>query len=268
VNPNIRKQAALALKDLADGTLNWRLWYVLGISEVRQRYRRSILGPFWITMSMSIQVAVMGFLLAFLFGLQLGRYLPFLCISIVTWTFLSTVINEGASCFVTMSTVILQVKRPLTAYIMLILWRNAIIYAHTIGVFMVAMLIMGSAPGESYFLIPASLLLLVVNASWIALAAGLISARFRDVPLLIQNAFSVLVWLTPVYYLPEQLGSRTRLLIDLNPLTYILDVARVPFLNQLPPASTWLAAVAIAAFGWLLTFAIFVRTRARVPYWL
>jgi ABC-type polysaccharide/polyol phosphate export permease len=100
------------------------------------------------------------------------------------------------------------------------------------------------------------------------LAAGLISARFRDVPLLIQNAFNVLLWLTPVYYQPEQLGPVARLIIDANPLTYVLEVARAPFLNHLPPASTWLTASGITLFGWLLTYALFVRTRARVPFWL
>jgi lipopolysaccharide transport system permease protein len=100
------------------------------------------------------------------------------------------------------------------------------------------------------------------------LAAALISARFRDVPLLIQNAFNVLLWLTPVYYQPEQLGSRTRLIIELNPLTYVLEVARAPFLNNVPSLSTWLAAAAVALFGWLLAFALFVRVRSRVPFWL
>lgn len=268
MTPVSRKQIARALNDLSQGTLNWRLWYVLGNSEVRQRYRRSILGPFWITLSMCIQVAVMGFLLAFLFGLNVDRYLPFISISIVTWNFLSTAINEGASCFINMSTVILQVKRPLWAYIMLILWRNAIIYAHTIGVFVLAMLVFGSMPTEKYLLVPVSLALLVANVSWMALAAGLLSARFRDVPMLIQSAFSVLVWLTPVYYFPDQLGPRARLVIDLNPLTYVLEVARAPFLNSIPPSSTWLAALGIAIFGWMMTFALFARTRARVPFWL
>lgn len=246
----------------------WRIWYVLGLSELRQRYRRSVLGPFWVTLSMSTQVAVMGFLLAFLFGLEIGRYFPFLCISVISWTFLSTAIIEGANCFIGMRNVILQVKRPLSTYVMLVLWRNAIIYAHTIIIFAVAALAFQIKPTVTYFVIPAGLAMLFLNASWMVLTAGLISARFRDVPLLIQNAFNVLLWLTPVYYQPEQLGPVARLIIDANPLTYVLEVARAPFLNHLPPASTWLIAVGITLFGWLFTYALFVRTRARVPFWL
>jgi len=264
----LQRQFELALDDIAGGIRNWRTWYVLGVSELKQRYRRSVLGPFWVTLTMIIQVAVMGFLLSYLFNQPIARYLPFLCISLVTWTFLSTAVAEGASCFISMSSVILQVKRPLWTYIMLILWRNAIIYLHTIGVFLVAALAFQIVPTPAYLLIPLGLAVLLANVSWIALAAGLISARFRDVPMLIQNALSILVWLTPVYYHPEQLGSTARMIIDLNPLTTVLDVARSPFLNVVPSLSTWLIAIGVAVFGWLFTFALFIRVRSRVPFWL
>jgi ABC-type polysaccharide/polyol phosphate export permease len=265
----LRRQLDLALQDLASGLRNWRTWYVLGVSELRQRYRRSVLGPFWVTLTMIVQVTVMGVLLSYLFNQPITRFFPFLCISLVTWTFLSTAIAEGANCFTSFGGVILQVKRPLSTYILLILWRNAIIYLHTIGVFAVAAVSFRVLPTPTYLLIPVGLAILVANVSWIALASALISARFRDVPMLIQNALGILVWLTPVYYHPEQLtGPTSRMIIDLNPFTSILEVARAPFLNTVPAPGIWLSAVGVAAFGWLFTFALFVRVRARVPYWL
>ncbi len=268
MSPSLRRQILLAARDLVDGTRNWRIWYVLGISEVKQRYRRSTLGPFWVTLSMAIQIIVMGFVLSFLFKLPLERFLPFLCISVVTWAFLSGVVNEGANAFILMSSAILQVKRPLWTYLMLTLWRNAIVYAHTIVVFVVAAISFNVVPGAAYLLIPAGIALLIANVAWMGLAAAVLSARFRDFPLLIQNAFSVLIWLTPVYYDPEQLGPRARMIIELNPLTSVLEVARAPFLNQTPALTAWVVAAVLAVFGWLLCFGLFVRCRARVPFWL
>jgi ABC-type polysaccharide/polyol phosphate export permease len=264
----MQRQIRLALKDLVEGLQYWRVWYVLGISEVRQRYRRSLLGPMWVTLSTGIQAAVIGFLLGFLFGLDLGRYLPFLCISLVTWTFISGVITEGANCFIQMSSVVLQVKRPLTTYVLLVIWRNSIIYAHNIIIFIIAAAAFRIVPTKVVLLVPLALVVLVLNVAWMAMAIGLVSTRFRDVPLLTQNVFSVLLWLTPVYYRPEQLPDRVRSIIDLNPLTYILEVARGPFLNEMPGASTWITVLAITLFGWLFAFALLVRTRARVPFWL
>jgi ABC-type polysaccharide/polyol phosphate export permease len=241
---------------------------VLGLSEMRQRYRRSTLGPLWVTLSMGIQALVMGFLLAFLFRIELDRYLPFLCISLVTWHFLMTAATEGANGFIGMSGVILQVKRPLWTYIMLTLWRNSIVYAHTIVVFVIAGVAFGIRPSTTYLLVPVSLALLAANAGWIALAVGILSARFRDVPLIIQNAFTVLVWLTPVYYHPDQLPREVRVITEINPLTYILEAARAPFLNEMLTPREWAIAVAITVVGWAFTFVLFVRSRARIAYWL
>jgi ABC-type polysaccharide/polyol phosphate export permease len=257
-----------ALRDVVEGTRNWRPWYVLGVSEMRHRYRRSLLGPFWITVTMGIQALVMGVLLSFLFKTDVQKFLPFVCVSLVAWLFVATSVSEGASVFISMSAAITQINRPLWTYVMLVLWRNSIIYAHTIVVFFIPAFILGIYPSWTYLLIPFGLALLFLNTGWMALAAGILSARYRDIPLLIANALNVLVWLTPVYYQPEQLGNNTRTILQLNPLTSIIDVARSPFLNEVPPFHMWATATGVAVFGWMLTLALFARARARIPFWV
>jgi lipopolysaccharide transport system permease protein len=268
MNITLWRQITLAWNDLFEGSRNWRIWYVLGLSDVRQRYRRSLFGPFWIALSIGIQTLVMGLLLAYLFKIEGHRYFPFLCAGIIIWSFISNSITEGANCFILMGSVILQVKRPVWTYMMQTLWRNVINLAHTMIVFVVTAFVFRVVPTEKYLLVPAGLAVLAANVSWMAFAAGLLSARFRDTPILIQTVLPLVVWLTPVYYQPDQLGPTTRLIIELNPLTHVVEVARAPFLNTVPALSTWLAAAGTALFGWLLTFALFVRSRARVPFWL
>lgn len=262
------RSVRLAGLDLIEGTRQWHVWYTLGVSELRQRYRRSTFGPLWVTLSVGLQALVMGYLLSYLFGTPVNRQLPYICISLVTWTFMMGAINEGAMCFIGMGGTIVQIKRPLWTYILLTLWRNAIIYLHTIIVFVITAIAFKIMPSTTYLLLPLGLALMILNMGWMALAAALLSARFRDVPLLISNIFTILIWLSPVYYSIDMLGSRARFVIELNPLTHILNVARAPYLNEVPALSTWMIALAVAVFGWAMTFALFVRTRARVPYWV
>jgi ABC-type polysaccharide/polyol phosphate export permease len=263
-----RRQVGLAIRDLIDGTRLWRIWYVLGVSELRQRYRRSTFGPFWVTLSVAVQALVMGYLLSYLFQTDINRQLPYICISLVTWTFIMGSINEGANCFIGLSSTILTVQRPLWTYMALTLWRNAIIYGHTFIVFFATALIFRIYPSATYLLAPVGVGLLLLNVGWMALVAGLISTRFRDVPLLITNLFTLLVWLSPVYYHVDQLAPKMRFVIELNPLTYVLDVARGPFINSTVDPTVWAQATAIAIFGWILAFGVFIRARSRVPFWL
>jgi ABC-type polysaccharide/polyol phosphate export permease len=46
---------------------NWQLWSMLGWNDIHQRYRRSALGPFWITISMAIFIVLLGFIYSKLF---------------------------------------------------------------------------------------------------------------------------------------------------------------------------------------------------------
>ena len=57
-------QFAKAIADISEGCQAWRLGLLLAWQDVKQRYRRSTLGPVWLTISMSIQIFVMGVLTA------------------------------------------------------------------------------------------------------------------------------------------------------------------------------------------------------------
>src|ERR1700749_3952412 len=141
-----QRQLALATKDLRAGALNWRLWGLLGWQDIKQRYRRSTLGPLWLTVSTAVQMTVMGLLGSFLFHNDYQRYLPFLCSGLLFWTMMTSIVNDGAIAFVSSASHLLQVRRPLTTFIMQILWRNLIILGHNFVIYIVIAFIFGVVP--------------------------------------------------------------------------------------------------------------------------
>jgi ABC-type polysaccharide/polyol phosphate export permease len=100
-----------------------------------------------------------------------------------------------------------------------------------------------------------------------ALVCAIVSARYRDVPVIIGNIIAVLFWLTPLMYFPEQLGRR-RYIADYNPFTHMIALVREPLLGGAPSLNDWLVVLAMAVFGWIGTFLFFARFRARIVYWL
>src|SRR3712207_4312363 len=62
-----------AFRDLARGWEQRELWLQLGWQDIRQRYRRSVLGPIWITISMAVTAIALGILYSALFGLELAE---------------------------------------------------------------------------------------------------------------------------------------------------------------------------------------------------
>src|SRR5437867_3632294 len=83
-------QKKLAFNDIKDGIRSWRVWLLLAYHDIKVRYLRSILGPFWITISMGITVYSMGYLYAHLFHTDMQYYYPYLVASMLTWTLISS----------------------------------------------------------------------------------------------------------------------------------------------------------------------------------
>ena len=116
-------QLRRALADVAGGLLSHHVWATLGWQDIKQRYRRSILGPFWLTISTGIMVAGIGFLYARIFRQETADYIPYLASGLVVWTFLAGLINEGCQAFIASDQIIKQVRLPLTTHVSRVVWR-------------------------------------------------------------------------------------------------------------------------------------------------
>jgi len=261
------RQLDLALDDLRTGIGSWRLSHFLAWQDIKQRYRRSTLGPFWLTLSFGIQIFTMGFLSSFLFATAISKSLPYVCAGMLLWGLITQTISEGAGLFVSTARYLTQIKCPLTVFLIQTVWRNVIILGHNAGIYVGIAIFFFVIPSRGILLWPFELLLVLICLSWMALVCAVVSARYRDVPVMIANILAVLFWLTPLMYFPEQLG-RKRFIADYNPFTHMIALVREPILGGTPTLNDWLVVLAIAVFGWVGTFLFFARYRARIVYWL
>lgn len=265
---NWKKLFDLACNDVYLGVTNWRVWYMLGLHEIRQRYRRSSLGALWVTLNLAIQVSIMTFLLGGLFQQPSHRYMPYISLSLALWGFISSSICESTAAIYGNATTIMQIKRPLMTYIMHTVWRNVIILGHNLGVFLIVGPLFGFYPTFEWLLLIPAFLLNAVVVTWMSLVVAIVSTRFRDVPLIVSNIFSVLIWLTPVMYLPSQLSGNREILLWISPFSHMMQIMRGPLMDEDFSSLSWLVTAGVAVVGWLATLALYTRTRHRLTYWL
>ena len=259
---------ALAVSDVILGIGAWRVWGMLGWHEIVQRYRRSSLGALWVSLNMAIQILIMGYLLGFLFDTAMNKYLPFISVSLVLWSLISGSVNECSGAFLGNAQTILQIKRPLMMYVVLSAWRNTIVAAHTILVFIIVAAINGLYPSFDWLLFIPGIIVVMINVLWMGLITATLSARFRDVPLMISNFFAVMTWLTPIFYFPSQLAGKRAVIIKLNPFTYMMDVVRAPLLHDTIRWESWAIVAIFSVLGWIVALLIYARCRHRIAYWL
>ena len=262
-----RSRLREALADLTGGLALWQLWSTLGWHDIRQRYRRSIVGPFWLTLSMGIMVAGLAYLYGGLFGQNVEGYLPYVATGMIVFSLLSTMATEGANVFIGSASLILQLRAPLSIYTLQMVWRNLLIFAHNISIYVIVLLFVKIDIGWNFLLAFVGLFIVMLNGVWMGILLGGFSARFRDVPPIVSSIMQVAFFLTPIFWIPSALPDR-QLFVHLNPFYYLVEIVRMPLLGKTPPLTIWLVAIGMTLLGSLVATVFYTRYRHRIAYWV
>ncbi len=256
-----------SIRDLLQTLAHYRIWVFLGKMDVAQRYRRSLLGPWWISLSMLIFVFSMSAVFSRIFKQDLKDYVPFFTAGFLTWQLISSCVTEATDLFRSNSSYIKQINMPYNIYVFKHVARQLLVFFHNFVVYLLVAIIFRVEFGWNSFLIFPAFFLLVVTLYWVSLLIGLIGARFRDMTPIIANCIQVAFFITPVSWMPKLLSAHSLILL-LNPLVYYIDIMRGPLLNIAPSATSWMVTGSITLTGWMISLLTFSHFRHRIPYWV
>ncbi|EID78483.1 O-antigen ABC transporter permease [Rhodococcus opacus RKJ300 = JCM 13270] len=265
-----------AFKDLRDGFAQRELWLSLGWQDIKQRYRRSVIGPFWITIATGVQAAAMGILYSALLDIPLDEFLPYVTVGLIVWNLISASILEGSEVFIANEGLIKQLPSALSVHVYRLVWRQLLLFAHNLVIYVVMLFAFGvwrHLTWMSLAAIPA-IALIVVNAAWVSIMFGIFSTRYRDIAPILGSMTLLLFVLTPIMWTTQSLeaqggqaAERVKL-AELNPLFHYLDIVRAPMIGQDQQAYHWYIVLTITVVGWAAAILALRRYRARVPYWV
>ncbi|MBU3574765.1 ABC transporter permease [Polynucleobacter sp. UK-Mo-2m-Kol15] len=253
--------------DIIKGIYAFRIWGTLGWHDIKQRYRRSVLGPFWFTLSTAIMVGVLGALYSSILNQEIANYLPFLAAGLVVWQFISSSILEGCTVFIASSALIKQIDLPLSVHVCRVVWRNFIILLHSLPIVVLALIIFGDMPSYEILLLPFGLILLLFNALWITVVLGILCTRYRDVLPIVSNFLQIAFFFTPIMWSPEILKDRGWI-AEYNPLYHLIEIVRAPILGKQIPMESWYWSIGLVLAGLALGQYLMSQYRNRVAYWL
>jgi lipopolysaccharide transport system permease protein len=262
---DLRQRAWL---DITYGLKNWRMWWLLGMGDIRQRYRRSRLGQFWITLSITIFIVAIGVVYATLFKQPISTYLPYLATTFIVWSLIAGIINDSTTAFVQAENFLRQQAMPKSTFILRIIVRNFLTFGHNVIILPFVFVIFGISVSWVTLAGLFGLVLIAVAGLLAGAVCAILCTRFRDLPQIVQNIMQVTFFVSPVTWQPELIGENARLFVLLNPFAAFLRIVSEPLLGRVPPAATYLSAgitiVILAAVAW----ALFTRFRQRIVYWL
>lgn len=263
-------QSQLAWKDLREGTAKWRIWLMLAWQDIKLRYRRSVLGPFWITLSMAITVYSMGYLYSHLFHTDILTYFPFVVGGMLAWSLISTTTIDLVEIFTQSERMIKQIKLPYSLYVYRTVTRNMLIFLHNILVIVPIYIFFHQTVKINFntLLFIPDLFFIYINAFSYGMILAMLGGRYRDIGQMVKSLIQVIFFLTPVMWSPSLLPANKVFIIVLNPFYSFVELLRAPLLGTTPTAVNYIMVFSVTVIGAGIAFKMFCRYRARIVYWL
>lgn len=264
---NFEEQCSLALADLTEAIRLYWFWLALGWLDILQRYRGSMLGPFWLTLTAAAFIAGLGPLYAQLFNLDMAEYLPYLAIGFTTWGFINSTVTDCGNAFISAGDTLKQIRVPRMALLFQVIWRNIIVFAHSLPIFVVVLLFLGPSMSPVILLAIPGFVLVAFNLVWIGLVVAILCARFRDIGPIITSIMQIAFFLTPVMW--DHRNQRVdEFYIAINPFASYIELIRAPLLEKAPDAIFVWVAIGTLVVGSALAALLFIRARRRIVYWV
>lgn len=264
VEPQSSSRTGASLADFGAALRNWRLAAWLGWQDAISPFRRTFIGPFWISIQTGLWVVIIVVFLGPVLGGGMENYTLYVAVGTVVFQFMSTLLVDGAAAFTRNSGLIKNIPNPLGLYLLRVLFKGLILMVAQAPVIVAAAFF---TPSGVPFMAVLSLFGVALTG-WtlvgVYLTLATVTPRFRDIPFALNAVMRVMMFVTPIFWIPESRGGIRGAAAAYNPLAQMLNVIREPFLGSPPPMSSVLYCLAFGSVFWVLGFVLFTRNRSLI----
>lgn len=247
--------------------LDSSIWYNLAALEISHRYKRSVIGPFWITLTMCLFIVSVGFLYSKIFNQDIKEFIQFLAIGLVFWNFLSVCAIEGSNSLFSNRELMLNTRIQPLVIIYSVVAKNFIILLHTAPILIITSIFAWERIEINVFAFLIGVIIFSLNVCWVACFLAIISARYRDIPPLVAALTQLVFILSPIIWPPETVPEKNAFVL-FNPVSHLIKIVREPLMTGDFAVISLLISSVITVIGILLTIMIYKNTEKSLRLWV
>lgn len=245
------------------------LLYELVHRDLTIRYKRSFFGFFWTMLHPLLLMLIFVAVFSHLFDARTPNYAVYFLSAYVAWNFVAQTLVNAMAAVAWNGPLMKRVRVPPSIFTVASTLSGVVNLGLSLLMLLAIMLITGAPLQPALAFLPVSLLIVGVFALGAALALTAVSIYFGDVREMVQAGLPALMYLTPIIYPVEIVPERYRWLIDLNPMTYLVEIVRAPIhRGEVPSAATLLIAASLAIAALATGWAVFRRMAPRFHAYL
>ena len=231
-------------------------------AELRYKFRRSRLGLLWTMVTPLVLALMMTFVLGNLLGVNMKDYAPYIFSGLLVWEFITGSVVGGCSSLLASEPYIKQYLHPFAIYPLKTTLVN--ITSFLIALMGLAIWILFYKPGNllvAVFALPVSALCLYLFGWPVATLTAFTNLKYRDFAQIAALGMQLLWYASPVFFQPAMFKTAgLALMLELNPVTHLLNLLRAPMLyGQFPSLTDYAYVLGTAAVFYVLA-AIRIRS--------
>ncbi|QUM87862.1 ABC transporter permease [Moritella sp. 36] len=258
---NYRNDFIMSLKE-------YQVWSRLGWTDILKKYRRSFIGPFWLTLSTAIYISSIGVIFSEIFNTPMQDYLPYLALGLIFWMFINQCVTEGAEAFINNAHYIKQMPIKLAIFPMQVIWRNFIVLAHNMVIFVfIAILFDINITWYSLWSI-VGIIIFSVNVLFLTLSLSCFCARFRDLHQIVLSIMQIAFFATPIMWNKTALLGQRDYVLDYNPFFHFVELFREPLLGGHIALSTVSFVSIFTVFNMIVAAAVYKYSFKKISFWV
>ena len=244
------------------------LSFILATNDIRQRYRRSFIGPFWITINTGILILTLALIFIHAFKVPSEKYVLYLSIGLITWKYIESTIKDCCNCFIENERMIKQLDLSYLVYVLRSLIRNLIIFFHNFVIIIFVIIFYKKLFDMSFLFFCLGLILLVLNLFWIGIILSIICSRYRDFSEIILSFLQIIFYATPILWSTNVIPDRfLEIYITYNLFYHLIEVIRSPLIGE-PVYFSYLVLTFLLIIGFIISKFFFNRYKNKIVFWV
>lgn len=208
------------------------LLIVFAWRDIKVRYKQTILGATWAI----LQPLISMFIFTIFFGnfakISSGNlpYPLFVLTGLVFWNYFSGILSRASSSLIENEGIVKKVYFPREILPLSTVGGNLIDFGISLLLLVFVSLYFHIVPNISaLFIVPIGIIIGTLGAGGLGLLLASLNVKYRDVRYALPFFIQIMIFLTPVIYPTSIMRQSFRYVIALNPMTGVIDAARMVF---------------------------------------
>ena len=252
--------------DFYNGFKKKHVWLNIAKTEIKFKFKRTKLGPLWITIGTAIFIVVLSIITGAFFADDLDVRVPYITTGLIIWSLIFSCINESSGVFSGRVGLIQNIPMEKSILIYVMLSKSVITFLFNFILYIICLIFFKINIGLNSLYFILGFLILVLSLFFLSSIISILTTRFRDLAPITSSILTVLFFLTPIWWNVEYFPDRA-VFAKFNIFYHYLEITRRPLLGEFASLNSWIITLITLIILAVFASILLKRKKNKIAYW-